>query len=338
VLEEMRSAMSQAKVVTSGILALSRAGGVPLAAVRLDTAVAELRAIMRQVLPPAIDLETDIPPGLEGWSNSAFLQAALLNLALNARDAMPDGGRLSIAARARHWDAADGLAIGSLPAGPCSEITVADNGSGIPPAILSRIFEPLFSTKARRHGHGLGLFMVKEFVLRSGAGLLVDTAPERGTCFRLLMPAPPQPKAHDPMPVAGDTGADTPADSSPLAGLRLLVVDDEPRVRQALARLLAREGVETRLAEHGLAALELLRDDPRFDLVLSDIAMPVLDGPALRERLRAEYPGLPVLLMTGQDTKPATARNDTAGDSALRKPLDLAELRAALRGAIGRAD
>jgi CheY-like chemotaxis protein len=180
--------------------------------------------------------------------------------------------------------------------------------------------------------------MVKEFVLRSGAGLLVDTAPERGTCFRLLMPAPPQPKAHDPMPVAGDTGADTPADSSPLAGLRLLVVDDEPRVRQALARLLAREGVETRLAEHGLAALELLRDDPRFDLVLSDIAMPVLDGPALRERLRAEYPGLPVLLMTGQDTKPATARNDTAGDSALRKPLDLAELRAALRGALGRAD
>jgi signal transduction histidine kinase len=327
VMEETRSALGQAKVVTSGMLSLSRAGGVPLAAVRLEQSIGELVAILRQVLPEGIALETDMPPDIEAWTNSAFLQSALLNLALNARDAMPRGGRLTIAARRRVPDVDETLAAGHPPAGDHVEISVTDTGGGIPPAILERIFEPLFSTKAKRRGHGLGLFMVREFVLRSGAGLAVESEPGRGTCFRLLLPAGPTGGRTNETVTHAPRGAEP--GPATLAGLRVLVVDDDPRVRDAVARLLALEGIETVLAEDGQAALERLRGERGFDLVLSDVAMPILDGPTLRERLRQEQPGLPVLLMTGQDSALTEGGDRTLPP--LRKPLEPAALRAAIR-------
>jgi PAS domain S-box-containing protein len=317
VLEEIRSALGQAKVVTSGMLSLSRAGGVPLAAVDLGAAIAELTAILRHVLPESVTLDTVIPTGLMASSNTAFLQAALLNLALNARDAMPNGGRLSITVDRQHHVAAPVLAVGDLGPGDYVEVGVADTGSGMPAEIITAIFEPLFSTKTRCRGHGLGLFMVKEFVLRSGAGLAVESKPGRGSCFRLLLP-PAVAAEHD----ADEIAAPGPA----LDGLRVLVVDDDPRVRDAVARLLGRERMTTVVAEDGQAALDRLRADPHFDLVLTDRTMPVLDGDALVRHLGVDHPGLPVLMMTGQASDP-----HGAGRPALRKPLDQAALLAAIR-------
>ncbi|WP_200238181.1 PAS domain S-box protein [Thiohalocapsa halophila] len=329
VLEETRSALGQAKVVASGMLSMSRAGGVPLALVPLDTTIGELAGILHHMLPAGIRLETAIPAGLAAWSNGAFLQAALLNLALNARDAMPDGGTLRITARSRRWDGCGALAVGDLAAGDYVELSVQDDGSGMTPETQASIFEPLFSTKAKRRGHGLGLFMVKEFVLRSGAGLAVESARGQGTRFRLLLPTQPSPDlTQEPMDNAPQTDS--------VAGLRVLVVDDDPRVRDGVARVLTRAGMTTRLAEHGELALERLRADPGVDLVLTDVAMPVLDGLALKERLAVERPGLPVLLMTGQYATPDRAGADADADAALpilRKPLEQAQLFAAIRTA-----
>ena len=335
VLEETQSALGQAKVITSGMLSLSRAGGVPLEPVDLQETVAELARILLQVLPAAIRLSIAIAPGLKARTNAGFLQAALLNLALNARDAMPGGGELRIEAAPSAGVDDLPLAVGTRPAMDCVELRVTDTGSGIEPAILPNIFDPLFSTKAKQRGHGLGLFMVQEFIARSGAGLAVESRPGCGTSFRLLLPAVSVPTPvpgtdpRSPPAVAADPGSD----GLP-PGLRVLVVDDDPRVREAVARLLTLGGVDLAQAEHGQAALALLAQDPGFDLVLSDIAMPTLDGIGLFRHLARERPGLPVILMTGQDSALAGLDDLPGRPLVLRKPLDPAALRAAIRARV----
>jgi PAS domain S-box-containing protein len=344
VMEETQSALGQAKVVTSGMLSLSRAGGVPLESVDLAPTVAELERILRQVLPAAIDLRVAVAPGTLAWSNGAFLQSALLNLAFNARDAMPDGGVLSIDAQPIRWDGHPPLAVGAVASMDCIALRVTDTGSGIAPSLLARIFDPLFSTKARQRGHGLGLFMVQEFVTRSGAGLTVESQPGHGTCFTLLLPreAPAVGIAEGsgasrslpvgpPAPAASADGT-APA---PLSGLRVLVVEDDPRVREAVGRLLALDGARLGQAEHGQACLELLERDAAFDLVLSDIAMPILDGIHLQQRLAQERPGLPVILMTGQKDALSALDELSERPTVLRKPLDPAVLRGAILAKTG---
>jgi PAS domain S-box-containing protein len=188
VIDDMNSVLGQAKVVTSGMLALSRAGGVPLRTTLLDKPLSELADILRLMLPETLSWELRVEPELNACTNAGFLQAALLNLALNGRDAMTAGGTLSVIARREHWRGEPVLAVGDLPAGDYAVIRVTDSGSGMPEAVLSRIFEPLFSTKTQRIGHGLGMFMVREFVQRSGAGLSVRSTLGVGTTFMLLLP------------------------------------------------------------------------------------------------------------------------------------------------------
>jgi signal transduction histidine kinase len=195
VIDEMNSALGQAKVITSGMLALSRAGGVPVRVTALEPPLAELADILRMMLPDTIAWHLDIEPGLEASTNAGFLQAALLNLALNGRDAMPDGGTLRVTGRREHWAGEPTLVVGDLSPGDYAVIRVSDTGTGMPAAVLTRIFEPLFSTKARQRGHGLGMFMVREFVMRSGAGLSVRSTVGAGTEFQFLLPrqAPSEP-------------------------------------------------------------------------------------------------------------------------------------------------
>ena len=188
VLDEMSSVLGQAKVITSGMLALSRAGGVPMHPTPLEPPLRELSEILRMMLPESIDWQLKVEPGLTANTNGGFLQAALLNLALNGRDAMADGGQLSVTARREHWQGQPMLMVGDLNPGDYAIIHVNDTGGGIPPAVLNRMFEPLFSTKTQQRGHGLGLFMVREFVLHSGAGLAVRSTLGRGTHMQFLLP------------------------------------------------------------------------------------------------------------------------------------------------------
>ena len=331
IMDETQSALAQAKVVTSGMLSLSRAGGIPLQDVVLEQAIGELVAILTRILPLSIQLRLDLAPALGAHTNAAFLQAALLNLSLNARDAMPEGGELLIETRRVHWDGAASLAIGQLAVGDYAQVRVQDGGCGMSESIIARLFEPLFSTKAKQRGHGLGLFMVREFIQRSGAGLLLDSRPGAGTVFRVLMPlatdvpgALTQPLLPLPEP-------------EQVAPRRVLVVDDDPRVRESIGRLLSLDGMRVLHAANGAEALERLRREPNIELVLSDLAMPVMDGTVLWRVLAEERPELPILLMTGQD--PELVRVDAWSEPppVLSKPIDQRALHTALAAIATRA-
>lgn len=323
VLEETLSALGQAKVVTSGILSLSRAGGCVVEAVPVEPALAELMRILQQVLPQDIRLHLSLDSSLVVRSNVAFLQAALLNLVLNARDAMPGGGELNISAARAHGNDAAAVAIGSELSGDRVQICVADTGCGMSAETMSRLFEPLFSTKAQQRGHGLGLFMVHEFVMRSGARLEVDSRLGQGSEFRLLLPVW-NPAGESATP---DRRA---RESVSFSVMRVMVVDDDPRFRDSVRRLLEIDGVQVETAEDGRACLERLRADGAFDLVLSDVAMPVVDGVELAQRILDEHPGLPVVLMTGQAPSAFSEHGLPGKLVLLRKPFRHHELREAI--------
>ncbi|WP_295399635.1 PAS domain S-box protein [uncultured Thiocystis sp.] len=316
ILGETRSALGHAKIITAGMLSLSRAGGIACERVALRQVFDELTAILRQLLPSFLDARIWTEDGLFASSNGAFLQAALLNLVLNARDAMPDGGQLSL--EACRVSAAPVLAprLGEPPPGAHLEIRVSDTGHGMRPETLERIFEPLFSTKAKQRGHGLGLFMVQEFVIRTGAALAVVSHLGEGSEFRLLLPIDAS------EPVAPSAPVARPIVPTAVAGLRVLLVEDDPRVRESVGRLLTLQGIRFVAAEHGAAGLERLRQAPDVDLVLSDIAMPVLDGIDLFRTLARERPDLPVILMTGQDLQPHRLEAVERWPLILPKPLD----------------
>ncbi|MBB1126572.1 PAS domain S-box protein [Thiospirillum jenense] len=324
VVNETRSAVGHAKVMTSGLLSLSRAGGITLESVVLLPLLNELTAILRQILPSSIALTMTVEPDLCVYSNGAFLQAALLNLALNARDAMTHGGELIITAYAATTPPI-AVRIGSAPNGEHIVIRVRDTGYGMSAAVLARIFEPLFSTKARQRGHGLGLFMVQEFITRTRAALDLESQPEQGTTFYLLLPP------------ARSYAIDSTDDNAPLMtnlghlSLRLLLVDDDARVRDSLERLLTAAGFRVTVAIHGAAALEVLQTQPAFDLVLSDIAMPVMDGVKLVRQLTQARPELPVILMTGRESGSEFQQDLGEHPPILNKPLDMQVLYATIQ-------
>ena len=325
VLDETHSAIGQAKVVTSGMLSLSRAGKFASERVDVEAAIAELVRILKHILPAGIKLDVTLEPQLAARSTGGFLQAALLNLALNARDAMPDGGRLHISGSRVPRPGPAAVTLGDAGSEDLVQLRVADSGCGMDAGILERLFEPLFSTKAQQRGHGLGLFMVHEFVLRSGARLEVDSCVGEGSEFRLLLPRWSESLACSQPPGRG-------VDGRVPETLRVLVVDDDPRSRDSVRRLLEMDGATVVAVEHGLACLERLRREPDFDLVLSDVSMPVLDGAELCRILHERYPALPLILMTGQAPVVFPGTHLPGNPAVLRKPLDLEDLRDVIGG------
>ena len=323
ILEETLSALGQAKVVTSGMLSLSRAGGFAVERVEVKAAIEELVRILKQVLPPEIRLELALEPELAARSNGAFLQAALLNLVLNARDAMLGGGTLGITASRVRRGGSGALIVGDAGIQDLVQLTVADTGCGMDSGVLGRLFEPLFSTKVQQRGHGLGLFMVHEFVLRSGARLEVDSRVGEGSEFRLLLPFWNGVGAISDIP-------EPVAETMVAARLRVLVVDDDPRSRDSVRRLLEMDGATVATADNGRGCLECLGQNPEFDVVLSDVSMPVLDGAELCRILHDRHRKLPLILMTGQSPEAFPGKDLPGHPTVLRKPLDLEDLRRAI--------
>jgi PAS domain S-box-containing protein len=264
----------------------------------------DLAALVRGVAPllersagPGVRVTLDLPEGLApALADANQLELALLNLVVNARDAMPGGGEIRISAEARTAPAADAPA--ALPAGAYLVLAVRDAGQGMDAATLSRATEPFFTTKGPGRGSGLGLSMVQGLAAQSGGGLALRSRPGQGTEAAIWLPrsaepvrevraAPPAPPA--PAPVA------TPA----RAGSLVLVVDDDPLVAAGTVMMLEDLGYRTAGAASGDAALRRLAEAPAIDLVVTDHAMPGMTGLELAERLRRERPGLPVVLATG---------------------------------------
>ncbi|WP_439817038.1 ATP-binding protein [Zavarzinia sp. CC-PAN008] len=297
--------------LTQRMLAFARRQSLRFGPVALDALVAGMDDLLARSIGPDAVLQVAIPVGLPPVHTDANqLEMAILNLVLNARDAMPDGGRVTIAANQ----------------GP-GEVTliVSDTGQGMDDETLARAAEPFFTTKGVGQGTGLGLSMVHGLAQQSGGRLDIRSQPGQGTEVRVALPiAREAPSPSDPAGRIVAEGTDLPS-------LRVLVVDDDPLVRVQAAAMLEDLGHAVLLADGAEEALNLAQGNT-VDLVLSDVAMPRLTGVQMAQVLRVLRPGLPIVLMTGYaEVDPADGPRSTAR---LAKPFTLAELKAALAAGV----
>jgi PAS domain S-box-containing protein len=276
--------------LTHRLLAFSRRQ--PLLASTLDVKaiMPGLLELMRRTLGEHINVTLHADEG--AWPvrvDRAQFEAALLNLAVNARDAMAEGGDLTIAVENRTVEDGAGAAPGEY-----AVISVADTGTGMPPEVLERVFEPFFTTKESGKGTGLGLSMVYGFVQQSGGHIEVDSVPDHGTTIRIFLPR-----------IEGKAAAEPVAASMKEApsigqGESVLVVEDDPAVRQVAVSTLESLGFKVREAQTGDEAASLLQTDSHFRLVLSDVRMPgEITGIDLARMVKREWPSVRVLLTTG---------------------------------------
>ncbi|WP_114376928.1 PAS domain-containing protein [Elioraea thermophila] len=309
------AAVEKGAKLTRGLLAFAQRQPLRPTAVPLAPLLGGLETLLRRALGGRVELRISLAPATPpALADAAQLESALVNLVLNARDAMPNGGTVSISAAVA--TEAELAALGV--AAPAVRIAVADDGVGMTAEVLARAFEPFFTTKGSGKGTGLGLAMVYGFARQSGGEVRIDSAPGKGTTVTLWLPAAASP------PERQDRGQ---ADLAALAGATVLIVEDEPPLRAAIERLCAEAGLRTHAVGDGDAALALLRYGVTVDLVLTDVRMPGrLDGHALAAEIRALRPNLPILLMTGYDD---TGLADTVVPI-LRKPFSRDDLLDAL--------
>jgi len=308
-------AIGRAATLTRQLLSFSRREMLDPRAVDLNEIVSALETLLRRVVGERIVLRVargGTPAVVR--SDRGQLEQVLMNLAVNARDAMPDGGELSILVETREVGPEEADDLGLDGAGLYHALVVGDTGGGIDPTAVDHIFEPFFTTKAPGEGTGLGLAIVYSVAKQAGGAVRVLAAEARGANFEVLLPA-----------AEGQAEADEarPPRPRPSRG-RLLLVEDEAAVRRLMTRMLERSGYETIVAADGEEALARA-EEASIDLLVTDVVMPGLDGPGLARRLRERMPELPVLFLSGypRDFHPADAN---AADAFLAKPFDQHEL------------
>ncbi|CAH2605634.1 Histidine kinase (plasmid) [Rhodovastum atsumiense] len=307
--------------ITRRLLAFSRRGDLrakPIDPVRL---LDSMRDILAQTLGSPIAVRIETPPGLPAvMADRGQLETVLVNLATNARDAMPDGGALTLGAMPEdvRADAVHGM---GLRPGRYVRLSIADTGTGMDPETLGRAMEPFFTTKSREHGTGLGLSMAKGFAEQSGGTLEIESAPGRGTIVTLWLPA-----ADARTEAASEQTGPAPASGR---AHRVLLVDDEASVRRALAAGLDKAGIAVLAAESGMEAITMLDRGETVDVLVSDLSMPGMGGLTLIREAHLRRPGLPAILLTGYVGEAANLAADGApcgAFSLLRKPVSTAHL------------
>ena len=281
-------AADRAKTLIQRLLAFARRQPLqtqPVNVPRLVTGMAELVASTSGPnVKVVVDTADDLPFAL---ADPNQLEMAILNLSVNARDAMPDGGTLTISAKPE--DVGDGHRS-KLPAGRYVRLMVADTGVGMDEATQARAVEPFFSTKGIGRGTGLGLSMVDGLAAQLGGALAIDSKPALGTCIELWLPATDAPAA----PADEPLGVDGPASAG-----TVLLVDDEELVRASSAAMLADLGYSVVEAASGEEALKLVEDGIGFDLLITDHLMPGITGTDLARTVRAKFPQRPALIVSG---------------------------------------
>ncbi|CAM4009310.1 Blue-light-activated protein [Pseudomonas reidholzensis] len=323
-LRSAHAAAQRAAALVHRLLAFSRRQTLlpqPTSAAGL---VAGMHELIGRSVGPHIRLDSRCAPDL--WPvriDPPQLESALLNLCINARDAMPLGGEISIRCDNVELDA--GLAQRlDLPVGDYLCLSVQDTGKGMSAEIVARAIDPFFTTKPLGRGTGLGLSMVYGFVRQSGGQLAIESQPDQGTLVRMFLPRY-RPAAHQTAPERLP-----PASSAPLtpAGCRVVVVEDEAAMRLVIGEVLEELGHQVQMFEDGPVALEGLRDSPRPDLLVSDVGLPGgLNGRQVADALRERHPGLKVLFVTGYDeTAVLSDGRLEPGMSVLTKPFTLEAL------------
>ena len=325
---EIRQAAASAASLTHQLLAFSRQQQLIPTLVDVNELVRDTTLLLRRLIGEHIDLVTDLSEEpVTTRADTSQLQQVLLNLGVNARDAMPDGGCLTIATSDAVIEAMAPPGEDPIPPGAYVVIAVTDTGVGMDAATRARVFEPFFTTKALHKGTGLGLATAYGIVRQSDGYIDVVSEPGLGSRFRVLLPKVDMaPARAAPEASAGETGAGS-----------ILVVEDQEAVRRVIGTNLRRAGYIVHEARDGPHALEIADALPHVDLLLTDVVMQHMNGFTLATRLLDRRPGLRVLYMTGHITNVATERDPRdGGRPVVQKPFETSGLLAAILGALDR--
>ena len=327
-----KGAAKRAAALTHRLLAFSRRQTLDPKPTDINRLVDGIDELIRRTASPAVAVTVAGAPGL--WmvlADPNQLENALLNLCINARDAMPDGGRLIIETSNRSIGEPEAVAL-ELPAGPYVSLSVTDTGSGMTPEVIARAFDPFFTTKPLGEGTGLGLSMVYGFARQSGGQARIDSEPGLGTKVSLFLPR-----------FTGASQVSEPLAGAPAAqrgaGETVLVVDDEPSVRMLVNEVLVELGYTALEAENGASGLKILESAQRIDLLVTDVGLPGgMNGRQLADAALARRPDLKILFITGY------AENAVLGEGHLKpgmhiltKPFALDTLGQRIRDIIGAA-
>ena len=336
---QIKNSANRAKSLVRQLLAFSRQQTLTPEEIHIGERLSELTNMLRRSIGPKVEL--DVRHARDLWpvhADPASFDNMIINLAVNARDAMPDGGKLMIRTKNITMAEAGKFDAEQLPAAEYSLIEVEDTGTGMPAEIVEKIFEPFFTTKEVGRGTGLGLSSAYGFVQQSGGVILCDSTLGKGTTFRIFLPRY-QPKASDARQTVAigrgtaariETGPSKPAPAAAdLTGHgTIMLVEDEEAVRNFAARALASRGYTVLQAPSGLEGLEIARGRINdIDLVVSDVVMPEMDGPTMLGELRKLNPDLKVIFVSGY-AEEAFRKNLPEGQqfNFLPKPFSLKQL------------
>jgi CheY-like chemotaxis protein len=316
----------RAAALIQRLLAFARRQSLDSKLVDLDTLVNSMEELLRRTLGENIDLQ--VRNRADTWpahSDENQLESAVLNLAINARDAMPKGGTLTIETRNEVLDESYVRLHEGLEPGDYAVISVRDTGTGMPPDVLAKVFEPFFTTKPIGQGTGLGLSMIYGFAKQSGGHVRIDSAEGEGTDVSLYLPR----RMPQPATVEGATGIEIEVKGD---GETVLVVEDDNAVRLIVLDELNELGYTTLEAIDGRTAIPFLQSARKIDLLISDVGLPGMNGRQIAEIARQHRPELPVLFMTGY-AENATSRSEflAPGMEMISKPFAMDMLAAKIR-------
>ncbi|UUQ64956.1 response regulator [Pseudomonas fuscovaginae UPB0736] len=318
---------NRAAGLTHRLLAFSRRQSLDSKPVNMNELVKSMGELLHRSLNESIELRMDLAPAL--WTAEADpnqLESALLNLVLNARDAMPEGGQLLVSTSNQVLDLAFTQSQGRLEPGDYVLLQVRDTGCGMPENIISRVFDPFFTTKPIGQGTGLGLSMIYGFSKQSHGHVCIDSTVGQGTSVNLYLPR------YSGEPILQDDSLQLLPSSQAAEGETVLIVEDDPAVRALVRDVLSELGYQFVEAEDGNAAVPVLESSQRIDLLISDVGLPGMNGRQLAEIGRQLRPGLKVLFITGYAEHAAVRGGflDT-GMQMITKPFNLDLLTARVR-------
>jgi two-component system cell cycle sensor histidine kinase/response regulator CckA len=332
-IQQIKSNSNRAAGLTRQLLAFSRQQTLRPQVLQLPDVVSEVSSLLKRLLGENIRLEVSHGRGLGAVrADPGQLEQVIVNLVVNARDAMPHGGTVTIRTQSMTVDQVRNMGSDILPLGDYTMLSVADTGTGIPPDALGKIFEPFYTTKEVGKGTGLGLSTVYGIVKQSNGFIFADSDVGKGTTFDIYLPV------HAAQVEATATAARRPPKTSETWGSgTVLLVEDEDMVRNVAERALQRQGYTVITARDGEQGLEALEAAQHIDLLISDVVMPTMDGPAMVRKAREAHPDLPVLFMSGYAEEQLRKSIDIAHVAFLPKPFSVAQLAEAARDALDMA-
>ncbi|WP_417609760.1 response regulator [Parasphingorhabdus sp.] len=330
-IQQVKNNSNRAAGLTRQLLAFSRQQTLRPQVLQLPDVVADVSNLLKRLLDETIELEVRHGRNLGlVRADPGQLEQVIINLGVNARDAMPNGGKISISTQAISAADVRSLKTEILPIGDYTALFFTDSGNGIPPRFIGKIFEPFFTTKAVGKGTGLGLSTVYGIIKQSGGYIFADSKPGEGTTFSIYFPV------H--RPTAEDTELAT-LDSPPVKATakkelwgtgHVLLVEDEDMVRAVAERALSRQGYTVVTASEGEEALAVLAgqddDEPPFDVIVSDVVMPNMDGPTMAKHVRKDHPDLPILFMSGYAEEQLRKSINLDKVNFLPKPFSVAQI------------